>query len=232
MERLFRKHLGPGARFLDMACGTGDALAIAWLCQPQCELWGLDIDRESLAVARRRVPAAILREGDMLNPDLPKAHFDAVHEFGATFMVPNWEALAKVYLSLLRDGGILLWELPQKWSAAHISYFLSLAPKITAADTGIKRVLRSFLPSKYTFHSEGEIAKVLKSTGYGYEVLERVPIWYFYCPRYLSRVLNILWKILGDRLYDRLDKINGIVWPRYSGYYLVIRKLGSGENPC
>ncbi len=229
MEGLFRKYLAPNTGFLDMACGSGDGLVLASLCQPRCELWGLDIDRASLEIARRRTPGANLVEGDMLHPGLPKGYFDLVHEFGAACMVRGWDALAKAYFSLLRDGGILLWELPQKWSTAHISYLFSVAPKITAADTKFKRVLRSFSPYKYSFESDKAASRALEATGCDYEVLERVPIWHFYCRGLLCRTLDLAWRFGGDGLFDWLDRVTGLIWPRYAGYYLVIRKVIARE---
>lgn len=228
MEWLFRKYLPPQAKFVDIACGSGEGLLLASLCQPQCELWGLDIDRSSLDLARERVPTARLFKGDMLRPDsLPKDYFDVVHEFGATFFVRNWGALAEVYLSLLRDGGVLLWELPQKWSMGHISYLLSVAPKITPADTKVRRILRSFSPSKYMYETDQAVLAALQATGYDFEILERVPIWYFYCRGLLCKTLDLAWAFSGDDLFDWFDKVNGRILPRYAGYYLVIQKKAS-----
>src|SRR5688572_25455572 len=108
MEALLEKYLQPSGRFLDMACGHGDGLLLASRCRPTCELWGLDIDPESVEHARRVVPAATLIQGDMLRPDaLPEGYFDVVHEFGATFFIKDWSTLARVYLSKLKVGGVL-----------------------------------------------------------------------------------------------------------------------------
>jgi ubiquinone/menaquinone biosynthesis C-methylase UbiE len=224
MEKLFAHYLPANSRFLDMACGRGDGLLLASLCQEQCEIWGLDIYGPDLEIAKARVPSATLVQGDMLNPGLPSNHFDVVHEFGATFMVRQWTALVRVYMSLLREGGILLWELPQKWSSGHIAYLFSLAPKITDTDTKLKRIIRSFSPYKYRYESDAAILKALDKTGYQYEVLERVPIWYFYCRGILCRTLDFAWKFGGDDIFEWCDRFTGRVWPRYAGYYLVVRK--------
>jgi trans-aconitate methyltransferase len=225
MEKLFRKYLTPGARFIDMACGTGDALALAALCQPEAELWGLDIYPPDLEVARTRTNA-VLVEGNMLDPQITMGSFDIVHEFGAAYLIPRWDMLAKTYFSLLRDEGILLWELPQKWSLAHISYLLSVAPKITAQDTKFKRVYRSFFPSKYTFRSDLNVTEALQATGCNYEILEKIPISHFYCRGLVCKLMDYSWKFGGDGLFAWVDKATGKLWPRYAGYYLVIRKNG------
>lgn len=231
MAAIFRTYMAPNTRFLDMACGTGDGLVLASVYQPESEIWGLDIYPPDLEIAKARTPHANLVEGDMLNPDLPREYFDVVHEFGAACMVRGWDKLAKVYLSLLREGGILLWELPQKWSTAHVSYMLSVAPKITAADTKFRRILRSFLPSKYAFESDAAISQGLEAASCVYEILEKVPIWHFYYGGLLCGALDLGWKFGGDGLFDWLDKATSRVWPRYAGYYLVIRKKGPAHNP-
>ena len=225
MEALFRKYLSAKVRFLDMACGDGDGLVLASLCQPKAELWGLDIDPPSLELARERVPQARIVEGNMLKPDvLPQGSFDVLHEFGACCMVRGWDSVAKGYLSLLREEGILLWELPQKWSTAHIAYMFSVAPRITEADTKFRRILHSFSPKKYSFESDRAVLQALESTGFGFEIVEKVPIWHFYCRGLLCRTLDVIWKMSGDRLFDWLDRVTRRVWPRYAGYYLVVKK--------
>jgi hypothetical protein len=165
----------------------------------------------------------------MLQPDVPKDFFDVVHEFGAAYLVRGWDKLAKVYFSLLREGGILLWELPQKWSTAHIAYMMSVAPKITAKDTKIKRILRSFLPDKYSFESDSAVTRALQSTGCDYEILETIPISHFYCRGLFCKAMDFAWKFGGDGLFVRFDRITAKVWPRYAGYYLVIRKQAKSK---
>jgi SAM-dependent methyltransferase len=227
MEELFRKYLSPNARFADIACGSGDALVLASLCEENYEMWGVDMDRDSLSIARQRLPSALLHEGDMHEPaQLPKGYFDVVHEFGATFFSRRWDQLARSYLSLLRPGGILLWELPRRWSAAHLSYLLSLAPKRSARDSKIGRIFRSFFPSKYHFASDAAVHEGLQNAGYEYEILEEVPIWYFFAPRYVGVPLNWLSKYFGERVFEGLDRVTRAVWPRPAGYYLIIRKTG------
>lgn len=225
MERVFQSWLLPGSKFVDMCCGTGDGLVLAKICQGQCELWGFDIDDTSLNIARQRVPSANLYRGDMHSPDeLPKGYFDVVHEFGATFYSRRWDVLAKSYLSLLREGGVLLWELPQKWSSAHLSYLLTPAPKITEQDTKIKRLFRSFSPYKYHYESDANVLKALDETGWSYEIVERVPMCYAFYPSLVSGALDRLSPIFGNGMYGWLDRATARVWPRYSGYYLVVRK--------
>jgi glycosyltransferase involved in cell wall biosynthesis/ubiquinone/menaquinone biosynthesis C-methylase UbiE len=225
MEELFRRYLEPGAKLADIACGTGDALVLASLCVADCEGWGLDMDDASLRQARQRIPAATLHHGDMHDPkELPKEYFDVVHEFGASCVARGWNVLARAYLSLLKDGGILLWELPQRWSLAHISYLLTPALKRTADETKLTRIFRSILPSKYRFESDASVLSALQMAGCDYEILERVSIGNFYFPKKLQWILDWAWRYFGDGMFDMLDKITRAVWRRDAGYYLVIRK--------
>jgi ubiquinone/menaquinone biosynthesis C-methylase UbiE len=233
MEELFRRYLRPGAKLADIACGSGDALVLAAACVPDCEGWGLDMDDPSLEVARQRIPGATLCHGDMGDPkELPTEYFDIVHEFGATFLSQcEWQVLARAYLSLLKEGGILLWELPQRWSLAHLSYLLTLAPP-RANETKVKRIFRSFLPSKYRFESDASVKSALQLAGCNYEVLERLSIGNFYFPKKLQWILDWAWKCFGDRMFDILDRGARVVWPRDVGYYLVIRKTATiGSSP-
>jgi ubiquinone/menaquinone biosynthesis C-methylase UbiE len=229
MNNLFQRHLHADCRLLDIACGDGDALVLAKNLRPDSELWGVDINDNFLDIARKRVPGAQFSKGDMLNLDfLPEGYFDVVHEFWATCLIRDKEdfsLLARQYLRLVRNGGILLWEFPPKWSLAHLMYLLTVAPKITENDTKLKRIFRSFFPSKYTFLSDKQIEVGLNKSNYNFEIIEHVPIWYFYCSGMMRRSLDTLYQVFGDRQFELLDRINGIVWPRYSGFYLVIRKL-------
>ncbi len=189
---------------------------------------GFDIYPPRFRNCARQGAESRLTFGDMLNPSaLPKGYFDVVHEFGAAYLVPEWGALLKNYFSLLRDDGILLWELPQKWSIGHVSYLLSLAPKITDADTKLRRILRSFSPRKYAFESDAVVTKAFEESGYEYEILERVPIWYFYCRGLLCKIVDSAWKFGGDEVFEKCERLTKRIWPRHSGYYLVVRKKPS-----
>jgi ubiquinone/menaquinone biosynthesis C-methylase UbiE len=225
MEGLFRKYLAPGTKFADIGCGKGDALVLASFCAASCEEWGLDMDSSDLRVAGQRVPYATLRLGDMHDPkELPKEYFDVVHEFGAAFLSRGWNILAQAYLALLKDDGILLWELPQRWSLAHIAYLLTVATKRTVNETKFSRLLRSFRPSKYRFESDASLMLALRTAGCNYEILERISIGSFYCPKMLHWSLDWAWKWFGDGMFNWLDRVTHFLWPRDAGYYLVIRK--------
>ena len=232
MEMLFRRLIKPHAKLVDMGCGAGEALVLAQRCAPDCELWGVDLDRQALDTAQARIPTAKLIRGDITKAGiLPTDYFDIVHEFGAAFQCKDWQALARNYLSLLKPGGLLLWELPQKWSTAHLSYLLRVAPSRYEGESKVWRIARSVLPWKYRFESDAKIRGVLNSAGCAYEILEGHPLWYFFARGWSSHVLDFGWNYFGDSLFDRIDHLNGIVWPRYSGFYLIIQRSANDAEP-
>ena len=68
--------VGPGTRVLDVGCGSGLTLVLA--AQRGATPSGLDISPGLLGIARERLPAADLREGDMESLPHRDAAFDAV----------------------------------------------------------------------------------------------------------------------------------------------------------
>lgn len=229
MERLFCTFITPTTKLIDIGCGDGDALVMARRCDPGCELWGLDIDAGSIRTAASRVTTARFIQGDMHDAaSLPHNYFDIVHEFGAAFLSRSWATLARVYFLLLRDNGILLWELPQRWSLAHLSYLLRPAPR--RSDGTFSRFMRSLSPGKYRFESDRQLREALDSTGCDYEIMECVPLWYFFCRGFIRSLLDRAWWYTGDRMFDVVDHLLARIWPRSAGYYLVIRKKGRAAD--
>ncbi len=110
--------IAPGDRVLDVACGTGaltgEALRRVGLTGA---VTGLDPNPEMLAVARRRVPEADLREGRTEELPFADADFDVVTcSFGLMFFTDRGRALREM-VRVLRPGGRLalsVWaDLPQ-----------------------------------------------------------------------------------------------------------------------
>jgi ubiquinone/menaquinone biosynthesis C-methylase UbiE len=226
LDNLLDRYLFDRCSFIDIACGDGDALVLADKYKRGVDLWGVDIDVDSLKRAKSRVEGATLSSGDMLNMEfLPENKFDILHEFGATFFFNDWRPLIQQYFRLTKRNGLILWEIPQRWSTAHIMYLMSIAPKLSDNDTKIERLIRSFSPTKYTYLSDEEVMACIDKSGYKYEIVEKVPIWYFYCMGAFRVFLDYISKITGDGIFYTMDKYNKIVMPQLSGYYLVIRKL-------
>lgn len=102
----------PGARILEIACGTGrnlDLIGRRWL---GCRLYGLDISEEMLRSARGKLgPRAVLVQGDA-------TAFDAQALFGtdrferivisyALSMIPDWRGALAQAAACLAEGGEL-----------------------------------------------------------------------------------------------------------------------------
>jgi SAM-dependent methyltransferase len=115
--------LAPGARVLDVACGTGGvALRAARL---GADVVGVDISADQLAKARRSAEAEGLEirfdEGDCQELPYADAEFDAVPSaFGAIF-APDHERTAAELARVCRPGGRLALTAWRKdaWSEVH-----------------------------------------------------------------------------------------------------------------
>jgi ubiquinone/menaquinone biosynthesis C-methylase UbiE len=104
-----RLQIQPGARVLDVACGTGN-LAIP-AARTGAQVWGVDIAPNLLDQARERANAEGLRatfeEGDAEQLPYPDAHFDVVMSmFGAMFG-PRPELVATELARVCRPGGTI-----------------------------------------------------------------------------------------------------------------------------
>jgi SAM-dependent methyltransferase len=111
-ERLFADALdaagmAAGAAVLDIGCGSGLALSMA--AQRGAVVSGIDISGSLLAVARRRVPDADLREGGLDALPFDDGAFDVVVAVNALqFAFDPAAALREVHRVLRRGGRLAL----------------------------------------------------------------------------------------------------------------------------
>lgn len=98
--------VGAGTRLLDVGCGTGMLLTLA--AGRGARPSGIDVTPELLAIARRRLPEADLREGDMESLPWDDEAFDAVTGVNAfQFAGDPGRALAEA-ARVLAPGGALV----------------------------------------------------------------------------------------------------------------------------
>ncbi|HEX6468987.1 MAG TPA: class I SAM-dependent methyltransferase [Streptosporangiaceae bacterium] len=106
------ERLRPGARVLDVGCGTGVPTA-RQLADAGCDVTGIDVSEGMLELARREVPKATFLRLDV--SDVPdecpsRRGFDAIVAFFSLLMLPRMEipvTLRRVH-DLLEPGGYFL----------------------------------------------------------------------------------------------------------------------------
>ena len=108
-----RLRLSPGARVLDVCCGSGaSALPAAEAVGPDGSVLGIDLATNLLELARAKAAVRGLRNaefrlGDMLDLNLPDSQFDAVVCVFGIFFVPDMSAAVRALWRVVRPGGRL-----------------------------------------------------------------------------------------------------------------------------
>jgi ubiquinone/menaquinone biosynthesis C-methylase UbiE len=108
-----RLGLEPGARVLDVCCGSGaSAIPAAQAVGATGSVLGVDLAQGLLEIARRKAALKGLRNvefrvGDMLDLGLPADGFDAVVCVFGIFFVPDMAAAVRALWKVVRPGGRL-----------------------------------------------------------------------------------------------------------------------------
>ena len=104
----------PGGCLLEVGCGTGRNLLLAYRNYPTARLYGLDISAEMLSQARKnfhgkaRQPVLKVADATAFCPaDFGVAGFDRIMISYALSMIPDWEKAIDAALAALAPGGSL-----------------------------------------------------------------------------------------------------------------------------
>ena len=97
--------LAPGARVLDLCCGTGDLSQE--LTHQGASVIGVDFAAQMLDVARRKFPQLDFRQGDALAPPVEGPFDGAAMAFGPR-NIHDLQALWAELRRLVRPGGVIM----------------------------------------------------------------------------------------------------------------------------
>jgi SAM-dependent methyltransferase len=108
-------HVMPGTRLLDAGCGAGLLALLASL--RGARVAALDASDALLAVARERLPAADVRQGDLEALPFADASFDAVTAVNSIFYAADMAAAMRELSRVVRPGGrvvVTAWGPPER----------------------------------------------------------------------------------------------------------------------
>lgn len=176
--RTFRSVLGrPGARALDLCCGTGDMAAALRGQAAGIEIVGADFSRGMLTRGSKKFSVHRIEavEADALRLPFPDKSFDLVVSAFGFRNLANYDAgLAEIYRVLRPNGevGILDFSEPGGLLGKLYSfYFKNVLPKIGTFISGVRGPY-SYLPASVSrFPSPDEMLARMRSVGY------RKPTW-------------------------------------------------------
>jgi SAM-dependent methyltransferase len=115
LQRLLRRYVRPGHRFLEIGCAPGKILAWA-ASDRQAEVSGLDYSAPGLATSKRLFDALHL-SGDLRCEDLgqttfPRASFDVVYSSGLIEHFADPRTVVRQHLDLVKPGGMAVITVP------------------------------------------------------------------------------------------------------------------------
>lgn len=162
----------PGARALDICCGTAD---LSLELSRYAPVIGLDFCHPMLVrggekIARRRA-AVVLAEGDALHLPFPDDRFDAVTiAFGLRNLESPQRGLREMY-RILKSGGraaILEFSRPIVPVFSHLFglYFKHILPRVGALVSGVDGPYQYLHDSVQSFPEQQELARQMEDVGF------------------------------------------------------------------
>lgn len=103
-EALFLKHLGEGAKFLDVGCGLG--LGLAYANKLKCQLYATEFDKGALEFVQDNFPVQTF-QGDIWDAKYPDSFFDFVHISHVIEHVLDPKAYINEMKRILKPGGYI-----------------------------------------------------------------------------------------------------------------------------
>jgi demethylmenaquinone methyltransferase/2-methoxy-6-polyprenyl-1,4-benzoquinol methylase len=179
LDRLWRRHTvkrvravldRPGARVLDICCGTGD-LAIALRKGGSAHVLASDFCHPMLQAASKKIPGGVLFESDALRLPVRDASLDLVTvAFGFRNLTDNDAGLREMR-RVLRPGGvaaILEFSQPRNslFAAVYGFYSRRVLPWIGGLITGAPDAYRYLPESIRKFPDAPELADAMRRAGF------------------------------------------------------------------
>lgn len=182
-----------GTRLLDIGCGSGEALGLARL--RGAELTGLDAAPDLLAIAKRRLPNASFRTGDMEHLPYEDGTFDAVTLINSIMYADDpTQAIREAGRVLVPDGRLAMavWAEPAVCEFRHIMealravmpdppegdgpFTLAGAGALEAVmeESGVDPVEVREVRTPFTFADKTHYLEAILGTGPGQGVLRQV----------------------------------------------------------
>ena len=176
-----------GNALVDLGCGEGHLLAAFAARNPDLRFFGLDLSPKLCELARQRLPAAVVREGDVEALPFGAGEFDAVSmtEVLEHLSEPQ-RALAEIF-RILRPGGWLLLTLPNRDWLCYRQYL-----------TNRKR----YQPVDDLWYSVDEARQMLVTSGFVVHQVRGAENLYFGggLPRLLEKLALLIYSPLQQRM--------------------------------
>jgi demethylmenaquinone methyltransferase/2-methoxy-6-polyprenyl-1,4-benzoquinol methylase len=168
----------PGARVLDLCCGTGD-LMLALQAATRNEVLGSDFCHPMLVAARRKSKRARLFESDALQLPVHDHSLDLITVAFGFRNLANYEAGLRELRRALKPGGLLaILEFSQPPNAAfgalYSFYSNRVLPKIGALISGAPQAYKYLPESVRKFPGAEELAIKMREAGFGDVRFERM----------------------------------------------------------
>jgi SAM-dependent methyltransferase len=161
IEPFFMKYLSPTGRTLEAGCGLGRW--VFYLNRKGYDVVGVEVSPTAIEAIRQAVPAAPIRQGDILHMDFADSTFDAVISLGVVehFAEGPQSALAEMR-RVLSPGGLLFVSIP----AVNVLRALVAHPLISLRRTLSARLKgREYVFAEYRYR-QSEFESLLKQAGF------------------------------------------------------------------